>query len=270
MKRIMMLTAATLSIGWAADVSPQPSSTPPMQNNMRQMPMFAEFDIDKDGKVSQSEFDEVRAQRMNTRAEDGRMLKNAGNAPTFSEIDSDKDGYLSVEEFRAHRMSQRGMMGKNMGMGQKNADPQKMENYLRNSFDRMDKDNNGQVTFDEYRDFRMQQATNCKTGMRCSGMWMGQKRMRQMPAFTDYDLNNDGEVTQKEFDEARAKRMQQRAEEGKMMRNAPNAPTFESIDTNNDGNISPDEFKAHQTQQMNNPKKGMMQGQGMKCGGKQQ
>ena len=75
--------------------------------------------------------------------------------------------------------------------------------------------------------------------MQGQGMGMGKNRMRQMPSFADYDLNNDGKVTQNEFDEAREKRMSQRAKEGKMMRNAGNAPIFSQLDTNQDGIISP-------------------------------
>ena len=70
--------------------------------------------------------------------------------------------------------------------------------------------------------------------------------------FTQFDLNSDGKITPNELDEARAKRMNQNAQDGKMMRNAGKAPTFTDIDTNNDGSITKEEFNSHQNQRMQN------------------
>jgi len=94
-------------------------------------------------------------------------------------------------------------------------------------------------------------------GMRGQGQGMGQGRnmgqncIKNQPAFTEYDLNNDGAITQKELEEARAKRMNQKAKEGKMLRNAGNAPAFSTMDKNNDGILNQEEFRLHQTEQMN-------------------
>ena len=81
------------------------------------------------------------------------------------------------------------------------------------------------------------------------GQGMGRNSMNQ-PTFAEFDLNNDGAITQKELEEARAKRMSQNAKDGKMLRNAGNAPAFADIDTNNDGTISQEEFRLHQSQKM--------------------
>lgn len=78
------------------------------------------------------------------------------------------------------------------------------------------------------------------------GMRQGMNRGRQMPDFSDFDLNGDGIMQQEEFLKARESRMRKRAEEGRMMRNAGNAPGFASIDTNKDGKVSQEEFEAHQ------------------------
>lgn len=80
-------------------------------------------------------------------------------------------------------------------------------------------------------------------------MGKGQGMMKK-PSFSDFDLNGDGVVPQAEFDQARAERMKQNAEAGKMMKNAGNAPAFGDIDANGDGNITADEFTKHQTEQM--------------------
>ncbi len=107
------------------------------------------------------------------------------------------------------------------------------------------------------------------------GMGMGQNRMKNQPTFAEFDLNNDGKITQSELEEARAKRMSQNASEGKMMRNAGKAPAFEDMDKNNDGSLNQEEFRLHQTEEMkkwnkgncatgNCPSPGMGQGKGMR------
>jgi Ca2+-binding EF-hand superfamily protein len=79
----------------------------------------------------------------------------------------------------------------------------------------------------------------------------GQNCMKNLPTFEQYDLNNDGKITQSELEEARAKRMSQKSQEGKMLRNAGNAPAFSTMDKNNDGILNQEEFRLHQTEQMN-------------------
>jgi Ca2+-binding EF-hand superfamily protein len=71
---------------------------------------------------------------------------------------------------------------------------------------------------------------------------------RNRPAFSEYDLNGDGKITEKEFNEARSKRISERAQQGYQMRNLGSAPSFADIDTNGDGEISTEEFAAHQSQ----------------------
>lgn len=60
---------------------------------------FADFDLNKDGKISEAEFDEVRAARISQRATAGYPMRGLASAPTFADIDTDKDGSLSPEEF---------------------------------------------------------------------------------------------------------------------------------------------------------------------------
>ena len=77
----------------------------------------------------------------------------------------------------------------------------------------------------------------------------GMGQQANMPTFENFDLNNDGMISAKEMDEAREKRMEEKASEGKMMKNIGNQPPFSDIDTNKDGNISKEEFLTHQTKQ---------------------
>jgi Ca2+-binding EF-hand superfamily protein len=97
------------------------------------------------------------------------------------------------------------------------------------------------------------------------GMRMGQNCMMNKPTFAQFDLNNDGVITQKELEEARAKRMSQNAKDGKMLRNAGNAPAFGTMDINKDGILDQEEFRLHQTGQMKMKNKGYCAGN---CPGK--
>lgn len=82
------------------------------------------------------------------------------------------------------------------------------------------------------------------------GMGMGQNCIKNQPTFTEFDLNNDGAITQKELEEVRTKRMNQKAKEGKMLRNAGKAPSFATMDKDNDGILNQEEFRLHQTEQV--------------------
>ncbi|MDH5455157.1 MAG: hypothetical protein OEY37_03735 [Gammaproteobacteria bacterium] len=67
----------------------------------------------------------------------------------------------------------------------------------------------------------------------------------QCPEYADIDANADNAVTAEEFYQFRAKRMSERAAEGRKMKNAKNAPSFEDLDLDGDGNLSADEFAEH-------------------------
>jgi len=88
--------------------------------------------------------------------------------------------------------------------------------------------------------------------MNSRGPGMGQG-MQNRPTFTTFDLNGDGKITPKELEDARNARKIQKANEGKMLRNAGTAPGFKTIDTDGNGAISQEEFTAHQVKQRNRP-----------------
>lgn len=71
------------------------------------MPSFSEFDADGDGAITQVEFENNRQKRMQKKAEEGRMLRNAANAPTFTEIDLDGNGYIDQNELKIHQKEMR-------------------------------------------------------------------------------------------------------------------------------------------------------------------
>ena len=81
----LIIVALFISGGWAV-----------------QQPTFSEFDLNNDGKITKSELDEARTQRIKQRADEGRMLRNAGERHSFQQIDINKNGSISKEEFILH------------------------------------------------------------------------------------------------------------------------------------------------------------------------
>ena len=67
------------------------------------MPRFEEFDLNKDGQLTESEFTEAQNQRIAARTKAGYSTRNQPNAPRFMEIDLDHNGTVSKEEFAAHQ-----------------------------------------------------------------------------------------------------------------------------------------------------------------------
>lgn len=79
-------------------------------------------------------------------------------------------------------------------------------------------------------------------------MGHGKKKGPGMPSYAELDANADDVVTSDEFYAFRAKRMSERAAEGRKLKNAKNAPSFEDLDLDGDGKLSAEEFDAHQAQ----------------------
>ncbi len=175
------------------------------------MPSFADFDLNNDGKITEEEFTEARTARISERAQDGRQMRGLANAASFADIDTNKDGSISPEEFSAvtnqmQPQKQNERMNQRGGMGQG-------------------------------------QGRGMDQGQ---GMGRGGAQQNAMPSFIDFDLNNDGKITEEEFTEARTARISERAQDGRQMRGLANAASFADIDTNKDGSISPEEFSAYQ------------------------
>lgn len=80
-------------------------------NKGRNMPTFADFDLNDDGAISADEFDRARGARIAEHAAEGRQMKNLASAPSFADIDTDADGEVSREEFVAHQTERMAKMG---------------------------------------------------------------------------------------------------------------------------------------------------------------
>lgn len=68
-----------------------------------------------------------------------------------------------------------------------------------------------------------------------------------MPTFADFDGNGDGRINEREFVDARSKRIAERATEGRAMRGLSEAGDFKDVDTNGDASLSPEEFGDYQS-----------------------
>lgn len=75
---------------------------------------------------------------------------------------------------------------------------------------------------------------------------LAQNMGRSMPSFESFDLNGDGHLTESELNDARAKRVEEKKEEGRLLRNSGNHAEFVEIDLNGDGKVTKEEFTSHQ------------------------
>jgi Ca2+-binding EF-hand superfamily protein len=206
---------------------------------------FDSFDADGNKMISPQEFVETHNQRKKMRTDANMPMGRMFDDQAFTYFDTNGDNLISPEELEAGRkaMQQRG--GMRQGMPQNG--PQQ---GMRPGMGRGMGPGMGQGMGPGMgRGMRPGMGQGMGPGMG-RGMGPGMNQGRQMPTFAEFDLNGDGSLTSEEFYEARAQRMQQRTEQGYMMRNAPNAPDFESIDTNADGKVTPEEFAAHQAARM--------------------
>ncbi|MEN8177541.1 MAG: EF-hand domain-containing protein [Pseudomonadota bacterium] len=93
-----------------------------------------------------------------------------------------------------------------------------------------------------------------RVGMQHPGLPTGESRGlnrgRNMPKFTDFDMDQNGLMTEDEFIEGRGKRISERAKQGYMMRGLQHARPFAEIDADGDGLVNPEEFAAAQAQHM--------------------
>ncbi len=94
------------SINLSAEEMPERGSIP-----------FDVFDADKDGIISEVEYNKARETRLDQRSnQNERMMRNVQNAPTFDALDRDRDGKITKfellegqnENMRKNRANKRG------------------------------------------------------------------------------------------------------------------------------------------------------------------
>lgn len=153
---------------------------------------FSNYDTNKDGAVSESEFNDVRATRMSEKASQGMPMKNAANAPAFSEFDADHDGKLTQNELLEGQNKQMQKNRANMGSPQMGNN---MKGMGRNAptFESYDLNSDGFLTeseLDEARVKRMAEKASEGKMMKNSG---------NQTKFSDIDTNGDAKVSKEEF-----------------------------------------------------------------------
>lgn len=80
--------------------------------------------------------------------------------------------------------------------------------------------------------------------------------------FHIYDINADGSISQDEFNTIRGLRMENRAAQGRPIKNMTSEPKFNQFDTNNDGYLNPEELAIGQ-QMQRQKRREFRQSQGM-------
>ena len=145
----------------------------------------------------------------------------------FEAFDLDGSGGISAQEFgevHARRDQEREKAGlPPAGPGR--------------SFGSIDADGNGAIDPAE-----LQAGQGARGGGRGRGQGGGKGPGGGPPAFSDFDLDGDGAITEKEFIDARTKRIAERVQEGRMMSGLPGAPSFSDLDTDGNGSLTPEEF----------------------------
>jgi len=198
------------------------------------MSSFSDFDVDGNGKVTQSEFENLQQSKMTANANAGKLMRNAGNAPTFDMVDTNKDGFVDMNEFN---IQQQKNMQRQMSQRANNGNGQGMNRGMNQGM----RGGNGQ-----------RQGMN--QGMR-GGNGPRQGMNQNMSTFSDFDADGDGKVTQSEFENLQQSKMTANANAGKLMRNAGNVPTFDMVDTNKDGFVDMNEFSIQQQKNMQRNRK---------------
>lgn len=212
----------SLLIGALISLAGAVLAQPPLPSGRGPMP-FSVFDHNGDGTISRQEFESTHAQRQQAPDPQGYAARRYYDPPQFSEFDQNGDGLLSPDELSQGQLKRQQQRG--LGQGYTTQRPGMGPGRGRGMGPGM-----GQ-------------------GMGSgSGAGMGAWRGRNMPTFSEFDLDADGLLQPQEFEQARAKRIRERAEQGYRMRNLQNAPPFSSIDGNGDGVVSPQEFAAAQAQ----------------------
>lgn len=82
---------------------------------------FEAYDSDKNGLISESEFYNLRAKRMELKAQQGMPMRNAGNAPSFEYFDTNGDKQLTKVELLEGQMRHISEKKSSKGMGKNQA-----------------------------------------------------------------------------------------------------------------------------------------------------
>jgi Ca2+-binding EF-hand superfamily protein len=185
MKRICSLGLLIVSSGVCMPVSAETDGYPargPMD--------FSTYDQDKNGFISEQEFNTVRKNRMAAKSAHGMPMRGADSAPTFAEFDGNADGQLSSEELDSGQQMQREKrramgMNKGQGMNMKSGQGRGMNMP---SFADHDLNGDGKIMEDEFNNAKHHRMSDKAQ----KGYMM--KNKKHAPSFKDIDTDNNGEI----------------------------------------------------------------------------
>ncbi len=152
-----------------------------------------DMDADKNGSVSEQEFNTAKAKRIAAKTAEGRKMRGLANAPTFATIDINKDGKLTSDEIE--KMQQmRGKRGKGNNMRQGRGEGNKgMGRPPRPIFADFDANQDQSLTKKEFYDARNKRiGERAKEGRKMKGL-------ANIASFEDLDTNKDNKVSEQEF-----------------------------------------------------------------------
>ncbi|QRG81511.1 EF-hand domain-containing protein [Vibrio diabolicus] len=169
-----------------------------MNNNMKQ-PAFSQFDLDKNGIITQEEYNQARNERMNQRKEEGRRTTKANDNGMFTALDKNADGVITSAEFAEHQnrmmvekrnQKVQNTPAKNYQSGMK---AKGMKNAQRPAFSDFDADGDNSISpaeFDAFGEARQEKRADDNRTM---------KNKDNANPFTYFDQNGDGIITEDEF-----------------------------------------------------------------------
>jgi Ca2+-binding EF-hand superfamily protein len=159
------------------------------EGHQHQPPPFADFDVDGNGSISETEFNSVRSQHMAARAAEGKKMRCAATAPAFADIDTNGDASLSADELGA---GQQAHMEKCRAMGQGEGMGKGGQQHM-HKFSDIDVDANGMISAAELNDAHSARMAE----MAAEGHAM--KHAGDKPDFDGIDSNGDGGISEQEF-----------------------------------------------------------------------
>lgn len=151
---------------------------------------FTQYDINKDGAISEQEFTSIRAQRMSEKAKSGRKMQGRNNRMSFTAFDLNSDGILNQEEFLTGQKAQQEQRMNRRANNQKKRMKGNMPSYAD-----FDLNNDGRINEDEFIQARAQRISD----RAAQGFRM--KNAANMPSFADIDHDNDANISKAEFEQ---------------------------------------------------------------------
>ena len=153
---------------------------------------FIDFDADKNGIVSEQEFNTAKAERIAAMAKEDRQMHGLANAPSFNSLDTNLDGQLTTDEMQQMQQGRKNK-GQGRGLGKGQGKGKRMGRPPQPVFADFDANTDNSLTEQEYYDARNKRiAARAKEGRQMRGL-------ANMAAFSDIDGNGDSKVSQKEF-----------------------------------------------------------------------